>query len=152
MTSRSADNASRSGFALPAAFLGLTPAQRLAGVAKVDIPYRAAGKFTFVAGYTNGYLFYLPTEAQRKNTGYAQEGCDCRVAPEGQMRCWRNGQSSSTFQCRDSDNPRTRPATESETDREVTKNSRRRDIGMSSYAARDTTADRGRIQTGSNGA
>ena len=43
---------------------------------------RAAGKFTFVAGYTNGYLFYLPTEAQRKNTGYAQEDCDCQVAPE----------------------------------------------------------------------
>ena len=43
---------------------------------------RAAGKFTFVAGYTNGYLFYLPTEAQRKNTGYAQEDCDCLVAPE----------------------------------------------------------------------
>ncbi len=43
---------------------------------------RAPGKFTFVAGYTNGYLFYLPTEAQRRNTSYAQEDCDCLVAPE----------------------------------------------------------------------
>lgn len=40
---------------------------------------------TFVAGYTNGYLYYTPTEEQRKNTGYAQEDCDCLVAPE-----WRN--------------------------------------------------------------
>jgi hypothetical protein len=37
---------------------------------------------TFVAGYTNGYLFYTPTEAQRGNRGYAQEDCDCLVSPE----------------------------------------------------------------------
>ncbi len=52
--------------------------QLLAGVAKVDITDCAAGKFTFVAGY----LFYLPTEAQQKNTGDAPEDCDCLVAPE----------------------------------------------------------------------
>jgi len=40
---------------------------------------------TFVAGYTNGYLYYTPTEDQRRNTGYAQEDCDCLVAPE-----WRS--------------------------------------------------------------
>ncbi len=39
---------------------------------------------TFVAGYTNGYIYYLPTEQQRNNTGYAQEDCDCIVAPEWQ--------------------------------------------------------------------
>ncbi|MFO0939683.1 MAG: hypothetical protein U0930_02835 [Pirellulales bacterium] len=39
---------------------------------------------TYVAGYTNGYNFYLPTENQRKNTGFAQEDCDCLVAPEWQ--------------------------------------------------------------------
>ena len=43
---------------------------------------RAPGPNTFVAGYTNGYLFYLPHEAQRANTGYAQEDCDCLVAAE----------------------------------------------------------------------
>lgn len=39
---------------------------------------------TFVAGYTNGYIYYTPTVAQRSNTGYAQEDCDCIVAPEWQ--------------------------------------------------------------------
>lgn len=39
---------------------------------------------TFVAGYTNGYIYYLPTEQQRRNTGYAQEDCDCIVAAEWQ--------------------------------------------------------------------
>lgn len=39
---------------------------------------------TFVAGYTNGYIYYMPTVAQRTNTGYAQEDCDCIVAPEWQ--------------------------------------------------------------------
>lgn len=38
----------------------------------------------FVAGYTNGYLYYTPTVRQRNNTGYAQEDCDCLVAPEWQ--------------------------------------------------------------------
>jgi hypothetical protein len=37
-----------------------------------------------VSGYTNGYLYYTPTAAQRKNTGYAQEDCDSLVAPEWQ--------------------------------------------------------------------
>lgn len=39
---------------------------------------------TFVAGYTNGYIYYTPTAQQRANTGYAQEDCDCLVAPEWQ--------------------------------------------------------------------
>ena len=46
------------------------------------IKQRAPGRCTFVAGYTNGYIYYLPTEAQRQNPGYAQEDCDCIVAPE----------------------------------------------------------------------
>ncbi len=37
-----------------------------------------------VSGYTNGYIFYTPTVAQRNNTGYAQEDCDTLVAPEWQ--------------------------------------------------------------------
>jgi len=48
------------------------------------IKKRSPAANTFVAGYTNGYIYYLPTEAQRKNTGYAQEDCDCIVAPEWQ--------------------------------------------------------------------
>lgn len=35
----------------------------------------------FVAGYTNGYIFYAPSAAQRANSGYAQEDCDCLLAP-----------------------------------------------------------------------
>ncbi|HEX3654665.1 MAG TPA: hypothetical protein VHV55_02600 [Pirellulales bacterium] len=46
---------------------------------------RAAGDpHAFVAGYTNGYIYYAPTTQQRKNTGYAQEDCDSLVAPEWQ--------------------------------------------------------------------
>ncbi len=40
-----------------------------------------AKPFTFIAGYTNGYYFYLPTVAQRQNIGFAQEDCDCIVSP-----------------------------------------------------------------------
>lgn len=50
----------------------------------LGIKQRSGDPHTFVAGYTNGYLYYTPTEAQRKNTGYAQEDCDCYVAPEWQ--------------------------------------------------------------------
>jgi len=39
----------------------------------------------FVAGYTNGYIYYMPTVEQRNNTGYAQEDCDSLVAPEWQQ-------------------------------------------------------------------
>ena len=39
----------------------------------------------FVAGYTNGYIYYTPTVTQRNNTGYAQEDCDSLVAPEWQQ-------------------------------------------------------------------
>ena len=38
----------------------------------------------FVAGYTNGYVFYAPSAAQRANTGYAQEDCDCLLSPRWQ--------------------------------------------------------------------
>ncbi len=39
----------------------------------------------YVAGYTNGYIYYAPTLEQRKNTGYAQEDCDSLVSPEWQQ-------------------------------------------------------------------
>ena len=38
--------------------------------------------FTFVAGYTNGYIYYTPNPEQLKNVGHAQEDSDCLVAPE----------------------------------------------------------------------
>jgi hypothetical protein len=38
--------------------------------------------WTFVAGYTNGYIYYTPTAEQLKNVGHAQEDSDCLVAPE----------------------------------------------------------------------
>lgn len=50
----------------------------------LNLKRRAPAPFTFVAGYCNGYIYYLPTEQQRGNTGYAQEDCDCLVAPEWQ--------------------------------------------------------------------
>lgn len=50
----------------------------------LEIKKRSPAPDTFVAGYTNGYIYYLPTEQQRSNTGYAQEDCDCIVAPEWQ--------------------------------------------------------------------
>jgi len=39
-------------------------------------------KTTFVAGYTNGYIYYTPTAKQLQNVGGAQEDSDCLVAPE----------------------------------------------------------------------
>ena len=39
---------------------------------------------TFVAGYTNGYIYYCPTAEQLENRGGAQEDSDCMLAPEWQ--------------------------------------------------------------------
>ena len=50
----------------------------------LNIKKAAKDPNTFVAGYTNGYIYYTPTVEQRSNTGYAQEDCDCLVAPEWQ--------------------------------------------------------------------
>jgi hypothetical protein len=36
---------------------------------------------TFVAGCTNGYIYYAPTAEQLQNPGAAQEDCDCLLAP-----------------------------------------------------------------------
>lgn len=41
-------------------------------------------KLTFVAGYTNGYIYYCPTSEQLLNVGGAQEDSDCLLAPEWQ--------------------------------------------------------------------
>lgn len=50
----------------------------------LGIKKAAPHPFTFVAGYTNGYIYYAPTVRGRNNTGYAQEDCDCLLAPEWQ--------------------------------------------------------------------
>lgn len=50
----------------------------------LEIKNRSPHEFTFVAGVTNGYLFYTPTVEQLKNRGRAQEDTDCLVAPEWQ--------------------------------------------------------------------
>lgn len=39
---------------------------------------------TYVAGYTNGYIYYAPTTEQLKNVGNAQEDSDCILAPHWQ--------------------------------------------------------------------
>jgi hypothetical protein len=50
----------------------------------LNIKQAAKDPHAFVAGYTNGYIYYTPTVEQRNNTGYAQEDCDTLVAPEWQ--------------------------------------------------------------------
>lgn len=40
---------------------------------------------TFVAGYTNGYIYYAPTAEQLRNVGGAQEDSDCILAPAWQQ-------------------------------------------------------------------
>ena len=47
---------------------------------KRDSPH----EFTFVAGYTNGYIYYAPTTEQLRNVGNAQEDSDCILAPHWQ--------------------------------------------------------------------
>ena len=39
---------------------------------------------TFIAGYTNGYIYYTPTARQLDNVGGAQEDSDCLLAPAWQ--------------------------------------------------------------------
>ncbi len=47
----------------------------------LDIKKMSPHELTFVAGYTNGYIYYVPTEEQLKNVGGAQEDSDCMVGP-----------------------------------------------------------------------
>jgi len=48
----------------------------------LNIKKSSPKKTTFVAGYTNGYIYYTPTAKQLQNVGGAQEDSDCLVAPE----------------------------------------------------------------------
>ena len=51
----------------------------------LGIKQRSPHRHTFVAGVTNGYIYYTPTEEQLKNRGYAQEDSDSMVAPGWQV-------------------------------------------------------------------
>ncbi len=50
----------------------------------LNIKQRSPHATTFVAGYTNGYIYYAPTAEQLQNVGNAQEDSDCILAPEWQ--------------------------------------------------------------------
>jgi hypothetical protein len=50
----------------------------------MNIKKSSPHKSTFVAGYTNGYIYYAPTSEQLMNVGGAQEDSDCILAPEWQ--------------------------------------------------------------------
>lgn len=50
----------------------------------LNIKERSPHPLTFVAGCSNGYLYYAPTAKQLSNTGTAQEDSDCLLAPEWQ--------------------------------------------------------------------
>ena len=50
----------------------------------LNIKKASPHKLTFVAGYSNGYIYYSPTAEQLRNVGGAQEDSDCILAPEWQ--------------------------------------------------------------------
>ncbi len=50
----------------------------------LNIKQASPHEHTFVAGYTNGYIYYAPTAEQLLNVGGAQEDSDCILAPAWQ--------------------------------------------------------------------
>jgi hypothetical protein len=50
----------------------------------LGIKERSPHPNTYVAGYTNGYIYYCPTADQLKNVGGAQEDSDCILDPQWQ--------------------------------------------------------------------
>lgn len=50
----------------------------------LNIKEHSVHQHTFVAGYTNGYIYYAPTASQLANVGGAQEDSDCILAPQWQ--------------------------------------------------------------------
>jgi hypothetical protein len=52
----------------------------------LNLKKRSPHKQTFVAAYSNGYIYYAPTAEQLKNVGRAQEDSDCLLAPEWQQQ------------------------------------------------------------------
>ncbi len=50
----------------------------------LNLKRKSPHPLTFVAGYTNGYIYYAPTTQQLANVGGAQEDSDCILAPHWQ--------------------------------------------------------------------
>ncbi len=67
------------------AFVLLTFPGELSVQIGLNIKKMSPYEFTFVAGYTNGYIYYTPTAEQLRNVGGAQEDSDCLVAPGWQQ-------------------------------------------------------------------
>jgi len=51
----------------------------------LNIKKMSPHELTFIAGYTNGYIYYAPTAEQLRNVSGAQEDSDCILAPEWQQ-------------------------------------------------------------------
>lgn len=51
----------------------------------LNLKKKAPHDLAFVAGYTNGYIYYAPTAEQLRNVGGAQEDSDCILAPAWQQ-------------------------------------------------------------------
>lgn len=47
----------------------------------LNIKQASPHEHTYVAAYTNGYIYYAPTEEQLRNVGGAQEDSDCILGP-----------------------------------------------------------------------
>ncbi|MFV1965537.1 MAG: hypothetical protein ACC628_08960 [Pirellulaceae bacterium] len=52
----------------------------------LNIKSASPHELTFVAGYSNGYIYYAPTAEQLRNVGKAQEDSDCLLAPPWQAQ------------------------------------------------------------------
>jgi hypothetical protein len=52
----------------------------------LNIKKKSPHELTFVAGYSNGYIYYAPTAQQLQNVGGAQEDSDCLLAPQWQQQ------------------------------------------------------------------
>jgi hypothetical protein len=50
----------------------------------LNLKHTSPHPLTFVAGCSNGYIYYAPTAEQLRNRGGAQEDSDCLLAPEWQ--------------------------------------------------------------------
>jgi hypothetical protein len=50
----------------------------------LNLKEKSPHEHTFIAGYTNGYIYYAPTAKQLENIGGAQEDSDCLLAPAWQ--------------------------------------------------------------------
>jgi hypothetical protein len=65
-------------------FVLLTFPGELTAQIGLNLKQASPHEHTFIAGYTNGYIYYAPTSEQLQNAGHAQEDSDCILAPEWQ--------------------------------------------------------------------